>query len=330
MKRAGFLMERICAADNLLSAYHEAGKGKRQRDYVVAYSRNLFDNIARLQKALLSGGLKVGRYHYFYIHDPKLRKICAADFEERIVHHAIINICHPYFEKNLIADTYASRIGKGVYAALEKARSAMRKYGYVAKLDVRKYFDSISHEVLKEKLRRMFKDARLLALFDRIVDSYSSGTGRGVPIGNLTSQYFANYYLSFLDHHVMEVMRAPAYIRYMDDMLVFGQTRKEVKAYVREIDRYARDELKLVLKEPVFTKVEAGVSFLGYAVYPHKILLNRRSKVRFRNKMRKYMRMYETGEWSDEAYLNHVTPLLAFTRKAYTKGLRGRLCVCDS
>lgn len=323
-------MERICTADNLLSAYYEASKGKRRRDYVVAYSRSLFSNIARLREKLLSGEMEVGRYNYFYVHDPKLRRICAATFEERIMHHAIINVCHPYFEKNLIFDTYASRFGKGVYAAIARARGAMRQYGYVAKLDVRKYFDSISHEVLKQKLRRMFKDARLLALFDRIIDSYEAEAGRGVPIGNLTSQYFANYYLSFLDHYAKELLRVPVYVRYMDDVLVFDHSKEAVRKHVRKMRGYVENELRLQFKEPVFANVERGVSFLGYALYPNKILLNRRSKVRFRKKMKKYKTLYAEGNWGDEDYLVHLTPLLAFTRKAYTKGLRRRVCVSDS
>lgn len=326
MKRVGNLMDSICHIDNLLLAYHKASRGKRQMPYFVEYSKNLFENIVSLRTRLLSGEVELGRYRYFNIYDPKLRKICAAAFEERIIHHAIINVCHPYFERHLIYDTYATRIGKGSYAAIDRARSAMRRYGYVAKLDVKSYFDSISHEVLKQKLRRVFKDERLLVLMERIIDSYEGTAGKGIPIGNLTSQYFANFYLSYLDHYAKEIVGVPVYIRYMDDILLFGETAEEVKAYERKVRLFVESELQLKLKQPVFGSVSLGVSFLGYTLYPHKILLNRRSKIRFRNKMREYAGLHADKEWNDTEYKEHITPLLAFVQKAYTKSLRREIC----
>lgn len=320
-------MDKICAIDNLLSAYHKAKRAKAKSPYVIEYSKNLFENIVRLRTQLLSGDVEIGRYRYFYIYDPKLRKICAAAFEERIVHHAIMNICHPYFERHLIFDTYATRLGKGSYAAIERARKAMRHYGYVAKLDVKAYFDSVSHDILKQKLRRIFKDEKLLTLFDRIIDSYENTSGCGIPIGNLTSQYFANFYLSYLDHYAKESLRVPAYIRYMDDILLFGTTSLQVRECAQKILCFAKDELRLRFKQPVFCAVYSGVSFLGYSLYPHKMLLNRRSKIRFRNKMSEYANLYANALWSDVEYKEHITPLLAFAQKAYTKGLRAGLCV---
>lgn len=326
MKRVGFLMERIGGVDNLLEAYAEARKGKGGRDEVVNYGKDLLTNILRLREQLLSDTVTVGRYRYFNIYDPKLRKICAAVFEERILHHAVVRVCHPYFERNLIYDTYASRCGKGVYAAIDRARTGMRRYAYVAKLDVRKFFDSIPHELLKVKLKRLFKDPRLLALFDRIIDSYEVSAGRGLPIGNLTSQYFANYYMSFLDHYIKEELRVPMYVRYMDDMLLFGATAAEVGAYVRAVRRFAEERLELTLKEPVFGATARGISFLGYTLYPHKILLNRRSKVRFKKKWRRYDRLYAEGVWREDESRRHILSVLAFAGKAYTKRLR--MCLC--
>ena len=319
-------MEKICDVDNLLWAYHNARKGKQHRTYVAEYSKNLFDNIVRLRHALLSGEVSMGQYRYFYIYDPKLRKICAADFEERIVHHAIINVCHPYFDRNLIYDSYASRKEKGVYAAIYRARAAMRSASYLAKLDVKSYFDSVSHTVLKQKLRRMFKDKSLLSLFDKIIDSYQSSPGRGIPIGNLTSQYFANFYLSFLDHYIKEELKVPVYIRYMDDMLLFGNTPEQVREYVRKVSAFVTEQLLLILKPPVLGPTRSGVSFLGYSLYPHKILLNRRSKIRFKRKIHEYTRLYLSGQWDDNRYKQHMIPLLAFTQKAYTRRLRLALC----
>ena len=326
MKRVGNLMDKICGVDNLLLAYHKACRGKRHRPDVIEYSEHLFDNITRLRSELLSGAVRIGRYSYFTIYDPKLRKICAAVFEERIIHHAIINICHPYFERHLIYDTYATRLGKGSFAAIDRARKAIRQYDFVAKLDVKSYFDSISHDILKLKLRRIFKDPRLLTLLDLIIDSYESSTGRGIPIGNLTSQYFANFYLSFLDHYAKENVKISVYIRYMDDVLLFGRSATDIKNYVRNIVQYADKELGLKLKQPVLRVADSGISFLGYSLYPHKILLNRRSKIRFKRKMSEYTEKYVTGRWTDVQYNEHITPLLAFVQKAYTKGLRTEIC----
>lgn len=333
MKRVGHLMEQITTVDNLLAAFHKARKCKDDRSYVVAYRENLFENILALRESLLRGTTPIGQYNYFTIYDPKKRQICAAAFQERIVHHAIINICHAYFDKNLIYDTYASRLGKGVYAAIDRAREAMRCYAYVGKLDVRKFFDSVPHEGLKARLAHLYKDPQLLKLFGKIIDSYRSqwskenpdGVVRGIPIGNLTSQYFANFYLSFLDHYAKEQLRVPVYIRYMDDILVFGRDKAEVQAYVRAMDAFLTAQLGLVFKPVVLNRTTLGVSFLGYALYPHKILLNRRSKLRFKRKLKIYTQKYENGVWNDTDYMLHITPLLAFAQKAYTKKFRRSL-----
>lgn len=326
MRRVGNLMDKIVDVDNLLAAYYNAAKGKRWKREVIKFSACLFDNVLMLRERLLAGTMDFGKYNYFKIYDPKERMISAARFEERVVHHAAMRVCEPHFERHLISDTYATRKGKGVYAAIDKARVGMRRMGYVAKLDVRKYFDSIHHDVLKVKLRRLFKDRRLLAMMDAIIDSYEVTSGRGIPIGNLTSQYFANYYLSFLDHFVKETLRVPVYVRYMDDMLVFGENKEVVKGYVAAIKHYVESELLLQLKPEVLMDTEKGVSFLGYSVYRHKILLNRRSKLRLKRKYRLYTGFWESEKWDEEEYMAHMLPLMAFAEKAYTKQLRKRIC----
>lgn len=325
MKRAGYLTERIADTDNLLLAYYKASRGKRLKEATLRFSASLDEQVARLRAAVLSGTVDVGDYTYFRIHDPKERTICAAAFGERVLHHAIMNVCHPYFERQLIETTYATRPGKGIYQAIERAGRGLRRYGHVAKFDFRKYFDSIDHAILKAKLRRLFKDARLLGIFDTIIDSYSRSAGKGVPIGNLTSQYFANYYLSGLDHYVKEVLRAGEYVRYMDDFLLFASTREELEHSVRAVRRYASEELALTLKPVVSFASGSGVPFLGYTVYPHKVLLNGRSKRRLKTKLQEYDVLRKTGEWEEKSYMEHITPLLAFAGYGYTKCLRRRL-----
>lgn len=211
MKRTGFLIERIADLDNLYEAFRRACRGKQRKEEVRRFREHFDENIALLHRQILEADVNVGNYHYFTIHDPKERTICAADFHERVLHHAIINVCGNLFDRTLIDTTYATRKGKGVYAAIDKAVEACTKYRYTAKLDFRKYYDSIDHDLLKCQLRRRFKDGLLLRIFDEIIDSYSASPGKGLPIGNLTSQYFANAYLSSLDHYVKEMLRAHIY-----------------------------------------------------------------------------------------------------------------------
>ncbi|MDR2964078.1 MAG: RNA-directed DNA polymerase [Bacteroidales bacterium] len=321
MKRAGYLIERIADMDNLSLAYCKARRGKQAKPDVQEFSAGLQANLLRLRHQLLAGTVAVGNYHFFKIYDPKERVISAAPFAERVMHHAIMNVCHAIFEKTLIADTYATRPGKGIYQAIAKARKAMKTYRYVAKLDFRKYFDSISHETLKHQLRSKFKDPALLAVFGQIIDSYSTSAGRGLPIGNLTSQYFANFYLSAFDHHIKETLRVPVYVRYMDDMLLFAESKEILKEYLQHIEAQS-EKLQLTLKAAVINQTEQGISFLGYKLFPSKVLLNRRSKIRFRRKMAEYNHYMETAQWSEKTYQMHLLPLLSFARYAYTKQLR--------
>lgn len=328
MKRVGNLMPQIADVDNLMLAFCKARRGKQYKREVVDYSLNIIENLLSLRERLLSETVGVGNYHYFEIYDPKRRKICAASFEERVLHHAVINVCKERFERHLIFDTYATRENKGIYAAIERARGAMCRFPYVAKLDVRKYFDSINHDILKTKLQRLFKDEKVLRLLNSIVDSYEVAPNTGIPIGNLTSQYFANYYLSSLDHYIKEVLRVPVYVRYMDDMLLFANSRAELKAIVVKVRDYLDSELRLELKPVQIINVHSGVSFLGYNLSPNQIRLNRRSKLRFIYKFRTYSDLMSSGEWNEEVYRQHIQPLLAFANKAYTIGLRQKVC-CD-
>ncbi|MCQ2975255.1 MAG: RNA-directed DNA polymerase [Bacteroidales bacterium] len=294
-------------------AFSKACRGKQNKKEVLLFRENFDENISTIRNQILSGNVSVGKYHYFTIHDPKERLICASAFDERILHHAIMNICHPYFERQLIYDTYATRIGKGQYQALDRAIQLTSKYQYLAKLDFRKYYYSINHNILKEKLRKIFKDKLLLHIFDKIIDSYSVSEGLGLPIGNLTSQYFANYYLSSLDHYIKEQLQIP-YIRYMDDMLISDNNKENLKEYIKKITQYSTQNLKLTLKPPNIQPTSNGMSFLGYKLLPYRYLINGRSKRRFKIKMRKAEYKYQNNIWTEKEYINHLEPLLAFVK----------------
>ncbi len=325
MKRVGFLTEKIADKENLYLAYYKAKRGKQYKKEVIRFGNNVDYNINKLHNEILTGNVSVGKYRQFTITDPKKRNVYAAAFDERVLHHAIMNVCHEYFEKTMICDTYATRLDKGIYKALDKARLAAKRYRYVAKLDFRKYFDSISHDILKYKLKRIFKDKKLLDILFQILDTYSVEEGQGIPIGNLTSQYFANYYLSSLDHYIKETLKIPVFVRYMDDMLLFDDDIERLKMCVNLVENYSCEKLHLTLKRPVIKQTEDTIPFLGYKIGKNVILLNSRSRNRFSKKLFRYEKLLSDGIWSEKEYQSHILPLLAFVQYAYTKKMRRRI-----
>lgn len=325
MKRAGYLMPLIADPDNLRLAFWKAQRGKTARPSVQAYRACLDANLLALREQLLSGQVEVGDYHYFKIFDPKERLICSAAFSERVLHHALMNVCHPYFERVQLYDSYASRKGKGTYAALDRAARFTRKYPWFLKLDVRKYFDSLSHEVIKGQLLRLFKDQTLLNIFGQIVDRYRSAPGRGMPIGNLTSQYIANHYLSVADHYGQEVLNAPAYVRYMDDMVIWHSDKDKLHQIGQQFEQYVREKLQLTLKPHSLNRSSQGLPFLGYLVYPDRIWLAHRSRIRFSRQLKTYTTNYEAGIWSEQTLHRHLLPLISFADKADSLGFRRRV-----
>lgn len=262
---------------------------------------------------------EVGAYRYFKVYEPKERQICASAFGEQVLHHALMNVCHDRFDRALIRDSYASRKGKGTYAALARAQEFTRKYAWYLKLDVRQFFASIHHGVLKSQLARLFKERRLLSLFFQIIDSYEAEPGRGVPIGNLTSQYFANHCLSGLDHYVKEQIGIGAYVRYMDDMVLWHDDKEALKAAHKAIDAYVCDQLRLALKPAQLNRCARGVPFLGYRLFGNYRRLLQQSKRRFIRKINRVLDAWDCLEMDDQRASAHVLPLLAFIKHADTQ-----------
>lgn len=322
MKRAGYLTEAIADLENLRLAFWKSKKKKSGSEDVYAFGANLDKNLLSLSAEILSGTVSVGGYSYFKVYDPKERLICAASFRERVLHHALMNICDPVFEKFQIYDSYATRVGKGQFAALERAKGWISGGMWFCKLDMRKYFDSISHEVLYSQLRGKFKDERVLAVFKQIIDSYGTAPGRGVPIGNLTSQYFANFYLAHLDHYAKEELRIRKYVRYMDDVLMIDSSKERLLNHAAKIQEFCEQKLRLELKPVCLNSVEKGVPFLGYVLFPCGVRLNKNSKKRFLRKHKCYAGKLRSGAWSQKEYARHAEPLFAFTRYADTLNFR--------
>ncbi|GHU44184.1 hypothetical protein FACS1894190_15350 [Spirochaetia bacterium] len=266
MKRKNYLFEKIADYQNIRTAFLKAIRGKRSSGEVLIFCRNVEAGLENLRNRLFSQNIRWGAYRSFTITDPKLRTISAAPIEDRIMHHAIMNILEPLFERQMIYHTYACRKNKGAHAAVLYAFKNGKSNNLFLKLDVRKYFDSIDHAVLKQKLNRIIKDVCVLNLLFGIIDSYHNDTGRGLPIGNLTSQFFANLYLSGMDHYINEQQKPAAYVRYMDDFILWAGVKKELKGMYKKIENYTENELNLKLKQPVIGKTEHGLPFLGFMI----------------------------------------------------------------
>ena len=326
MKRYGDLFDRLLSFENWLMASRKAFRGKTDRQTVARFYFNLENELLNLKNELTTGSYTPKDFKIFEIREPKVRKICSSDFRDRVVHHAICNVIEPVFDRRLVYDTYACRTGKGSHAALRRCQEFSRNHEYFLKCDIRKYFDTIDHEVLKGLLRRILKDRRLLTLLDQIIDHGVPGNlpGKGLPIGNLTSQHFANLYLGELDHHLKERLRLKGYLRYMDDFICFGRDKAELHQLLTEIRRFTGEVLRLELKDKVvrIAPVTEGVPFLGFRIYPNLIRLQRVNLVRFRKKLKKKEVAYQEGRLSQPELVASVNCMIAHLSHANATALR--------
>jgi hypothetical protein len=261
--------------DNLWEAWRKAARGKRGRPPAAAFEYRLADNLLALEEELRGKTYLPGPYSSFFIHEPKRRLISAAPFRDRVVHHALCRVIEPLFERSFIQDSYANRVGQGTHRALDRCQAFARRYRYALQCDVVQFFPAIDHALLRQTLARKLRDPDLLWLVDRILESGvgvlagqydmvyfagddpSTGSGqglfavnrpRGLPIGNLTSQFWANCYLNPFDHFVKRELRCPAYLRYVDDFVLFGDDRAQLWAWKAAImERMAR--LRLTIHE---------------------------------------------------------------------------------
>lgn len=319
MKRANGIFEQIIERENLRTAFYRAAKGRRHYATVRQFADDLEANLKVMGEQIESASVSLGQSTQFTIRDPKPRTITAPCFRERVLHHAVINICEPVFERSLIADTFACRTGKGRIACLNRAKQFSMSFGRAVKMDVRKYFDSISHDTLKSLLRRRFKDRRLLELLDRIVDCHETSAGRGLPIGSLSSQHFANFYLSRLDRFVKESLRVRGYVRYMDDFVFWAPDSFRLTEVSEAVSGFLSSELQLTVKPITRTyATRHGIPMLGCRVFPTHLTLHRRSRSRFRARMREL-----AGCSEDEIQVRGVS-LCAFTTAGGTRSWQFR------
>lgn len=315
MKRAGGLFEKVVDFKNLILAAKKAMRGKKANNASARFYFDLEKELLLLQEQLTSRNYIPKGYTTFEIREPKVRKICAANFRDRVVHHAICNVLEPIFERRQVFDSYACRSGKGSHLAVNRLQNFTRKYPYYLKCDIQKYFESIDHKILKNLLRKTIKDQKLLFLLDQIIDYPIPGyaSGKSLPIGNLTSQHFANLYLGELDHFVKDFHQIKGYVRYLDDFIVLMPDKKALHLFLGEIRKFLAAKLALQLKEKVvrIAPVTEGVPYLSFRIFPETIRLQRVNLVRWRKKMREKENDFIEGRVSEESLIASQRSMLA-------------------
>ncbi|MEM9275594.1 MAG: RNA-directed DNA polymerase [Cyanobacteria bacterium P01_F01_bin.143] len=340
MKRYGNLWHQIIDWSNLLLAACQAQKGKRFRDNVLAFNYNLEQELFKLSSELESQTYRPGSYKSFRIYDPKPRLISAAPYRDRVVHHALCNVIVPLVEKSFIHDSYANRIGYGTHRALTRFIEFARSSRYVLQCDIRKYFPSIDHEILKQIIRRKIKCQETLWLIDTIIDGsnpqepvieYFPGDElltpilrrHGLPIGNLTSQFFANWYLNDFDHFVKEKLRAKKYLRYVDDFMLLGDDWEFLAEARREIEEYLVT-LRLIIhpiKSQLF-ETRHGVNFVGFRVLPDRVRVRNDNLRRARKRLKQLQAQYSCGEVSVQKIVERLQSWEAHLKHGDTYPLR--------
>ena len=326
MKRAGGLWPAILERGNMANAFQKAARGKRWKREVREFSANIDSRLDCLRDRVSAKRFEVGRFEVFTVFDPKERIIHAAPFEERVFQHALMNLCEPVLEKRAIVHTYACRRGKGQTAAVAAAERAALGYEWYLKLDIRKYFDSVPHGRLLNRLRCVFKDAEVLFWFEKIIESHQGNAARGLPIGTLTSQHLANFYLEPLDRFCQAQPAVKRYVRYMDDFVCWGADKQALVEVGRSIEYFVSAQLELDLKYPPCPqRVVRGMDFLGYRIFPGYSALSRRSKVRYARKLKWLVERHEEGELSEVGLQQRLTALTAFTQRVRARSFRGRV-----
>jgi RNA-directed DNA polymerase len=282
MKRIGNLYEQICSIENLELADSIARKGKKDQPGIIEHDKNKDKNIRILHESLKNKTYKTSEYTTFTIYEPKERLIYRLPYyPDRITHHAIMNILEPLFVCSFTADTYSCIKKRGIHAAANAIKSALQDIPgtqYCLKMDIRKFYPSIDHEVLKQLLRKKIKDNDLLWLLDEIINSTD-----GLPIGNYLSQYFANFYLTYFDHWIKEEKKVKYYFRYADDLVILADNKPYLHGILSDIRIYLQDRLRLTVKDnyQIFPLAARGIDFVGYVFFHSHILLRKSIKQNF-------------------------------------------------
>jgi retron-type reverse transcriptase len=335
----------LCSYDNLFLAWQKARKKKTLKNYVIKFEENLEHNLLNLRSELLLHSYRPRPLKTFIIRDPKTRKISKSDFRDRIVHHALCNIIEPIFDKSFIYDSYANRRGKGTLKAVERydyfkkkltkngkliknAKNKNEVIGWCLKADVYHYFDEVNHDTLVNIIKEKIADQKVIWLSKIILANHQTKEkGVGMPLGNLTSQFFANIYLDKLDHHVKQELKAEYYIRYVDDFLILNKNTQELERCKEKINTFLRTELQLTLhpNKSKIIPIKNGIDFLGFRNFYKHRLLKKRNIRKMRNKLNNLITEYEKENVAEEEILEIMQGWIAYAKNADTFGLREQM-----
>lgn len=332
----------VADGSNLLRAAQRAAQGKRGRPDVAAFEAYRADHVLPLHDALQSRTYQPGPYRHFFLHEAKRRKISAAPFIDRVVHHALVQKMEPWFEARFLPTSYASRPGKGTHAAVEALAKAAARYRYVLRADVVRHFPSMDHSILQARLERVLPDEGIRWLIRLLLESgvgaleseadrpwfagddlFAATRPRGLPIGNLTSQFWSNVYLDPIDHFMKRTMRVPVYLRYVDDFALFANDKCHLWAAKQAlIERLAKLRLRLHVAQAQVAPTAVGTPWLGFVVYPDRRRIKARNVRHFTRRFRAQWDAYQEGRLSFAALDASVCGWLAFIRHAHTWGLK--------
>lgn len=332
------------AWENLWLAFHKAARGKRSKRSAAAFDYQVADHLLELHDELSRKSYRPGPYIHFTINEPKRRKISASPFRDRVVHHALCNVIEPLFEARFSADSYANRVGKGTHRAIDRLQQHSRRHRYVLRMDVVQHFPSLDHALLRTAIAQVIHDEDVLWLVDQILacgagvltdeydlvdfpgdDLFAMLRPRGLPIGNLTSQFWSNVYMNALDWFVLRDLGCSAYVRYVDDFAHFSDSKAQLWEWKDAVMRFLAG-LRLTIHENAaqVQPVAAGIPWLGFVVYPTHKLLKRRNVVNYAHRFGALLDQYQTGtitfadlDASVQGWINHV-------RFGDTWGLRKR------
>ena len=300
------LVEAMADYANVQKAYNKARKCKRYRKDVLIFTKDKEENLETVRNDILGLSYEPSEYRYFKVYEPKERQIMALPFYDRVVQHAINNVLEPIFYQRFIFHSYACRKTKGMHAASDKLQAWLYEWQkfhpdqplYAIKADIHHYFQSINHEILKAEIRKVIKDAGALVLIDRIIDHNGQmPDGVGIPVGNLTSQLFANIYLNKLDQYIKHTLGAKDYMRYMDDFIILSPDKEQLRHWLADIERFLRDELKLELNpKTTILSAKNGIDFVGYK---HRAT-HRKVRPDSVKRIKKTIKKYESGKITKE------------------------------
>ena len=307
MKTEKHLIDKICSFGNALRAYRKARKCKRYRSDVLQFEAKRELNLLRAMDELREGTYKAGQYFVFKVYEPKERLIMALPFYDRVIQHMIVNVIEPIFNKRFISHSYACRKEKGVHEAsdtlarwLYNLQIKQGKKIYAIKADVHHYFQSIDHEIFKAEVRRYISDKKVLQLMDYVIDHNGIyPDGLGIPVGNRTSQLFANVYLNILDQYIKHELGVRYYIRYMDDFVILSEDPEELRQLLVKIESFLNERLHLNLNpKTTILAAKNGVDFVGYRHFPSFVIVRKEAT----RKIKKLIRAFETGEIDEELF----------------------------